>query len=155
MLMFKFIACKGKKKNPQLQANCGFFSNLFLRNIFKGFLEQLPEGLYGSDEGALSRSVRRFHRRTKADHIEVRILTQNDGALQTSVIYLDDTISIEEFLVLFQQQVQDGRLGVGVPATIRTGSLYLHTSHVETSLDCLHDIILHVLTATSGEYFQR
>ena len=44
------------------------------RNLFEGLLQQLPEGSYGGPEGALGSGVRRLHRRTEADNIQVRIL---------------------------------------------------------------------------------
>ena len=44
------------------------------RNIFQCLLQQLPEGSYGGPKGALGSGVRRLHRRTEADDIQVRVL---------------------------------------------------------------------------------
>ena len=80
---------------------------LLLRNILEGFLQERPERLDGSDEGALGGGVGRLHRGAEAHHVEMRILAKDDGALQSGMIDLDDTILAKQILVFLQEQVQD------------------------------------------------
>ena len=80
---------------------------LFLRNILERFLQQLPERSDRLDEGTLGGGVRRLHRGAEAHHVEVWILTEDDRALQSGVVYLDDTVLAKQILILLQQQMQN------------------------------------------------
>ena len=82
-----------------------FFILSFFRNILKHFLQECPEGLDGGDECTLGSGVGRLHRRSEAHYVEVRILAQDDGTLQSCMVYLDDAVLTEEVLVLLQQQM--------------------------------------------------
>ena len=72
---------------------------LLLRNILKRFLQQLPERLDRLDESTLRSGVGRLHRGAETHHIEVRILAEDNGTLQSGMVYLDDAILAKEFLV--------------------------------------------------------
>ena len=47
--------------------------------------------------------------------------------------------------------MQDGRVRIRIPTTIRTSGFHLHACHVETTLQCLDDIVFHVFTTASGK----
>ena len=74
---------------------------LFFWNILEDFLQEGPEGFDGCDKGAFRSGVGRLHSRTEADHVEVRILAEDDGTLQTSMVYLDDAVLTKQLLILF------------------------------------------------------
>ena len=119
---------------------------LLLRYIFKCLLQQLPEGGYRLDEGTLCSGVRRLHRRSEADDVEPGVLAQNDRALQSCMIHLDDTILAKQLLVLLQQEVQNLRIRIGIPSAIATSCFHLHARHIETALEHGHHKVFHILT---------
>ncbi len=84
-----------------------YFILSFFRDILEGFLQERPEGLDSGDEGTLGSGVGRFHRRSEAYYVEVRLLAEDDGTLQSGMVYLYDTVLTEEVLVLFKQEVQN------------------------------------------------
>ena len=91
------------------QTNLHFFSLSFYfftflpfpGNILEGLFQQFPEGYYRLDECTLLRGVRRLHRRTETHDVQPRILTQDDRALQTGVVHLNDAVLAEQFLIFF------------------------------------------------------
>ena len=67
------------------------------------------------------------------------------------MIYLDDTVLAKQLLVFLQQQVQNLRVGIGIPAAIASCCLHFHACHRETALQGLHDIVLHILATRAGQ----
>ena len=95
--------------------------------------------------------MRAAQRGTEAHHVHVRVLAQDDRALQTGVINLDDAFLLEQLLVQVEQHVQGLAVGVGIPADVVTAGLYLEVGEVEAGLEHLHDVVLHVLTGRAGQ----
>ena len=83
----------------------------------------------------------------------MRILAQDDRALQTCVNSLHYTVLAVLLLVNLQYMLQDVALRVRVPATVCTAELYLHASHVEAALHHGSEIHLVVLVAGTSQDF--
>ena len=81
-------------------------TNLFLHgSLLEGLDEQFPEGLCCGDVGTLDGGVRAAQRGSEAHDVHVRVLAQDDGALQTGMVNLYDAIFVEELLVQVEQHV--------------------------------------------------
>ena len=120
---------------------------LFRGYLLQCFLQEGPERCGGSDEGALRGGVWAAERRAETYHIEVRILAQDDRALQSGVVYLYDAVLAIEFFVNLQQQVEYLRVGVGVPSSIASREFYFHPCHREAALEHCGYIVLRALAA--------
>ena len=86
--------------------------------FLEGLDEQTPEGLCCGDVGTLDGGVRAAQGGTEAHDIHVRVLAQDDGALQTGMVNLYDALLVEELLVQVEQHVQGLAVGVGIPADV-------------------------------------
>ena len=75
---------------------------LLCGNLFEGLLEKFPEGGHRGDESTFGGGMGALHSRTEGHHVEVGIFAQDDGALQSGMIYLDDAVLAVQFLVYFQ-----------------------------------------------------
>lgn len=124
---------------------------LFLGHLLEGFLQQFPEGGHGGDEGALHSGVWALHGRAEADDVEVRIFAEDDRALQSGMVHLDDAVGAVLLFVDAEQQVEQGRVGVGVPSAVASRGLDLHASHVEAAGEGVDDVSLHVFAAGACE----
>ena len=81
----------------------------------------------------------------------MRVLAEDDRALQSGVVYLDDAVLAKQLLVLLQQQVQDLAVGVRVPTAVAAGGLHLHAGHEEAAGQRVNHVVLHVLAAAAGQ----
>ena len=107
-------------------------TNLFLHgSLLEGLDEQFPEGLGCGDVGTLDGGVRAAQRGTETNDVHVRVLAQDDGALQTGVVHLDDAVLLKQFLVQVEQHVQGLAVGVGIAADVVTAGLNLEVGEVE------------------------
>ena len=80
---------------------------LFRWYLLESLLQQCPERSGGGYESTLCCGVWTAKGRTETDHIEVWILAQNNRALQSGMVNLNDTILTVEFFINLQEQVQD------------------------------------------------
>ena len=80
---------------------------LFRWYFFQCLLQQCPERSGGGYESTLCCGVWTAKGRTETDHIEVWILAQNNRALQSGMVHLNDAILSFECFIHLQEQVQD------------------------------------------------
>ena len=77
------------------------------RDFLECFLQQCPERLGGCPQCTLGGGVRAAKRRTETHHIEMRILAQDDRALQSGMVYLHYAVLAVQFLVNAEQEVEN------------------------------------------------
>ena len=68
----------------------------------------MKDEIHGLDECALGGGVGRLHGGSEGDDVEVGVLAQDDGALESGMVDLYDAVLAEELLVLLEQQMEDG-----------------------------------------------
>ena len=86
---------------------------LFLVNNLQGFLEKFPEWGHGVDEATLRGGVRAAECWSERYHIHAWIFAEYDGALQSGMVYLYQSLLAVLLLVDCLQQVQYGAVRVG------------------------------------------
>ena len=86
--------------------------------------------------------MRRTDCRSERHDIEVRILAQNDGALQSGMVDNDVCLLTEEFLILSRDEVEYLTLRVRIPSAVVAGCLHAHSSHIERALQRGDDVLL-------------
>ena len=95
----------------------------------------LPEQLDRWNEHTLIRRVHTSQGRTKRNHVQVRIFLQEQAALQTCMDGLHLGILAKQAFVTLNGNLQNLRVGVGLPARIAIAMTHLGTTHQE---NCAH-----------------
>ena len=102
----------------------------------------LPELIDSGDIKFLIGRVDTGHGWAEAYHIEVRILGEEESALEAGVDSLDGGLNAEEFFVGVSSDLHDGRLHVGSPTGIAVAMRHLGTGELEMSFNLTGDILL-------------